>query len=718
MKLGLFADAVAEQEGAPDAPVLIYRVTERPVVHEAKIAGNDALSKDDLKDTVSLKALAVYDPAQMGKDVKAIQKKYVEKGYFLADVAPRVTALPDNQVDVVYQVNEHAKVQVKEVRFVGNDHVPKEDITPFMQTQEGGLLSFMGSTGTFKEDAFTADIQAVQGVYLERGYVEVRVGKPSVQLSPDRRDLFISIPVEEGAQYDIGEVRFGGELLGQQERLQKLTRIHTGDRFVRSQVGAELTAIQDLYKDLGYAYVNVSPLTATHPVERRVDLTFEVQPGGQFRFAHIEVVGNEKTRDKVIRRELRIYEGELFSGTGLRKSKTNITALGFFETVEITTKKVSDGEVDALVEVKERATGSFQLGAGFSSSENFILTGQISQNNFFGWGQTLALQVQYSSTKQLGQISFTEPYFLDTRWTFSVELYASQGEYSSFTRQAVGGSMTWGYELAGLAPWWPYAEHLENVRLFATYTHEQLKVSSTEVVPTALTNGSGTTSSLRLSLQVDRRDNRLTPSSGWFASVGYETAPRLLAPHSLFGNDVNLFNRYSLDLRAYRPLLHGVVGRARAQLGVIRGLDGQQVPISERYYAGGIQSVRGYSSQSISPKELHACVNNDVAQPCEVGVGGLQQLILNLETEFPLVEKAGFRGVVFFDAGNAFRAGSFHDPSVSLSLYKSVGFGFRWFSPLGPLRFEWGIPLDRRKDRFGSYTDPALDFQFTIGNFF
>jgi outer membrane protein insertion porin family len=717
MKLPAISDVVVEVEGSPSAPVLVYRVTERPIVHEVKVVGNEVVKKEDMKDVFSLKTGSIYDPSGARKDVQALEKKYIEKGYFLAEITSKVDPAPDNQVDITYQVDEHAKVEIKELRIVGNDHVPKEDFTPYLQNKEGGLLPWSAG-GTFREDALEADVQGVQAVYLERGFAEVKVGKPAVQLSADRRYLFITIDVVEGPQYDLGEIAFSGELLGQRERVEKLSKLRAGQRFARSQVAGTLLAIQDLYRDMGYAYVNVEPRTEPHPATRRVDIDFDVQPGNLVRIGRIEIVGNAKTRDKVIRREMRVYEGALFNGTGLKSSKQRIMALGYFETADIAQTKRSPEVMDLAVTVKERPTGSFQLGAGYSSYESFVLTGQIAQQNFLGWGQSLTLNLQWSSVRQLGELSWEDPYFFDTRWTYSFNVYANETTYSSFTRSAVGGSMTWGYELAGLSRWWPRAAKLEDVRLYATYTNEVVSVATGGGVSLARASGSGTTSALRLTLTADKRDNRITPSSGWYASGSFETAPRLLAPRSIFGTRVNLFNRTTVDLRAYRPLGLGIVARGRLNLGWLQALSGKGVPLSELYFIGGINSIRGYRLNTIAPPGNVACSDTPYSGICRVNGEGYQQVILNLELEFPIVDKAGFRGVVFFDAGNAFPAGSYHDPRVSLSLYKSVGFGFRWFSPLGPLRFEWGIPLDRRKDELGNFIDQPLDFQFTIGNFF
>ncbi|MCX5730728.1 MAG: outer membrane protein assembly factor BamA, partial [Deltaproteobacteria bacterium] len=590
------------------------------------------------------------------------------------------------------------------------------------QTQEGNYLAFLSSAGTYKEDAFQRDLQAIQAVYLERGYVNVKVGKPSVALSPDRTALFISIPIEEGEQYTIGQVDFGGELLGMRPFLPQFLQSTPGELFVRSKVGHDLFAVADFYKDMGYAYVNVNPLTKLDPKARTLGLTYDVQPGQKVLFERIEIQGNAKTRDKVIRRELRIYEGDTFSATAIKISKQRLTALGFFETVEISTRKGSaEDRIIALVEVKEKATGTFQVGAGFSSYENFILTAQISQNNFFGWGQTLSLQVQWSSLRQLGQIQFVEPYFFDTKWTFAFDLYANENLYANFTRGAIGGSVTWGYELAGLAWLTPFAAKFDDLRFFLTYTLERIRVTSS-VQDLLLYNRfrSGVTSAIRFAVTWDRRDNRLFPTSGFFLSGALDLAPPLLAPEWLFGSQVNLFYRWTAEFRFYQNIWQGLTGRFRLLAGIVRGWDAAHpVPVSELYYVGGVNTVRGYRLYTISPVALVGASANPDSVLRLLQVGGNKQLILNFELEYPIIEKMGIRAVVFFDLGNAFTPGAYTDPTVSLSLYKAWGFGFRWFSPIGPLRFEWAFPLDRRRDPItGAFIDAPVDFQFTIGSFF
>jgi len=722
MKLGYFADVSIEEKGLPGKLVLVVKVVEKPSVQDYRIEGNDEIGSDDFKEAIEVKRYAILDAAAVRKTVKKMQEKYTEKGFYLAEVTSRVEEKPDNQVVVVFVVNERAKVQVRRVHFIGNEHIPKDEILPFMQTQEGSFLGFLSSAGTYKEDAFQRDLQAIQAVYLEKGYVNVKVGKPTIAITPDRTGLFISIPIDEGEQYTIGKVDFSGDLLGMRPFLPQLLQSNSGELFVRSKVGHDLFAVADFFKDMGYAYVNVNPLTNLDPKAKTLGLTFDVQPGQKVYFERIEIQGNAKTRDKVIRRELRIYEGELYSAEAIKNSKQRLTALGYFEVAEISTRKGSaDDRIIAVVEVKEKATGTFQVGAGFSSYENFILTAQISQNNFFGWGQTLSLQVQWSSLRQLGQIQFVEPYFFDTKWTFAFDLYANENLYANFTRAALGGSLTWGYELAGLSWLIPSASKLDDLRIFMTYTLEKIRVTSS-VQDLLLYNRfrSGVTSAVRFSVGWDRRDNRLFPTSGFYVTAALDLAPPFLAPVGLFGSQVNLFYRETLEFRLYQNIWQGLTGRFRLLAGVVRGWNADHpVPVSELYYLGGVNTIRGYRLYSISPVARVGNTANPDSVLRLLQIGGNKQLVLNFELEYPILEKMGIRAVVFFDMGNAFAPGAYTDSTVSFSLYKAVGFGFRWFSPIGPLRFEWGFPLNRRRDPVtGAYIDAPLDFQFTIGSFF
>ena len=707
-KMNYFNDVkldVSHQQTPFQGFVLTVLVSEKPAIHDVRIEGNDELSKEDFKDAVELKQFQILDMEGVRKSAKKIQDKYVEKGYFLAEVNPRIDPLPNNEVNVFFVVNEHAKVTVKEIRFVGNKAVPTGDLKSQMITQEGNFFSFITSTGTYREDAFQRDEFVLQGAYYDRGYLFVKFGKPAIELSPDRRFIYITLTVDEGEPYDVGELKVSGKLLSEsQESLLKLVSIKTGDRFSRSQLTRDMNAVGDRYKDRGYAYANISPLTTVDAEKRIVNLELEVQPGEPVSIEKIEIAGNNKTRDKVIRRELRINEGDLYSSTAVRQSKARVTALGFFETVEINQRRGSGDDKMVLgVAIKEKLTGTFQVGFGFTGGESFFGTAQLSQNNLFGYGHTASLALQISSIRQLFQLSYLDPYVLDTKWTGSIELYRSQLLYSGFERDANGGSLTGGYEI------W------EDFRFFTTYTLEGVSVVANGEGARLLHNqfSSGRTSSVRLSFNYDKRDNRLFPTNGHLESASAEFAS------SLFGSQ-NLFQRFRVIERFYRPLPFGLVFKANISLGYIRATDpvNRPVAISEKFFEGGINSIRGYVLRSISPTVPIASTLHPDAGLIDFQVGGNKELVTNWEIEFPIFEAAGVRGVVFYDAGNAFSEkenffqSSQRNGTLPLGLFHSVGAGVRWFSPLGPLRFETGFPLTRRP------TDDSYLFEFTIGNFF
>ena len=690
--------------------VLTVLVSEKPAVREVKLEGNDELSKDDFKDTIEVKPFQILDQEAVRKSAKKMQEKYVEKGFFLAEVTPKIVPLPNNEVNVIFQVNEHAKITVKEIRFVGNRAISDSALKEAMLTQEGSPFSFLTGAGTYREDAFQRDEIILQGLYFDLGYIYVKFGKPAIELSPDKRYIFITMTIDEGEPFDVGKIEVAGDLLLPKEELLALVQTRPGERFSKTKLQNDMNRLLDVYKDKGYAYANVTPDTAVDAERKIVDLTYVFQKGQPVTIEKIEIVGNNKTRDKVIRREMRIAEGDLYSGTAVRASKARITALGFFDSVEINQKRgTTDDKMILEVSVKEKLTGTFQVGFGFAGGENFFGQAQLAQNNLLGYGHTASLSLQVSSIRQLFQLSYLDPYVLDTQWTGSIDLYRSELLFSGFDRQANGGSLTAGYDFTNIAPW------LEDFRLFLTYTLEQVNVSAATGTQDVLAHqfSSGRTSSVRVSFNYDKRDNRLFPTNGHLESASAEFAS------SLFGSQ-NLFQRFRLIERFYRPLWLGMVFKTNISFGYIRATDpiNSPIAISEKFFEGGINSIRGYVLRSISPTLKIASAREPNAAIIDFPVGGNKELVTNWELEFPVVEAAGVRGVLFYDAGNAFDdsenlfSSRQRGGTLPLGLFHSVGVGVRWFSPLGPLRFETGFPLTKRA------TDETYLFEFTIGNFF
>lgn len=759
--LDFFEDIVVERFEEEEGYRIVFTVVERPLVHEVRFEGNDAVDDEDIEEVVDIRENTILRIPQVERVVERITELYAEEGYFLAEVryeiVPRDAGAEDEEddeerptktrpvrgreeaageVDVVFHIDEHERVQIRRITFVGNDALDDDELRGSIQTNEWGFFSFLSKSGTFRREALEQDMMLLQARYYDEGYLNVHIGTPRIALTPDRRHLDISIPVQEGPRFKIGRVRVRevndeGEtvdLLGGRRKVREMVEVRRGTWFSRKNVAMDLERIQRHYRDSGYANVNIEPRTAVDIEDRIVDLMFEIERGNLVRIERINIRGNEKTRDRVIRREMSIAEGDLYSESRIKVSKRRIEALGYFERVELSTRRgSSDDQMEINIEVTERPTGTFQIGAGFSSQENFIATAQISQQNLFGRGQTLSLQGQVSSLRQLFQLQFIEPYLFDSRWIFSLNIFNMVRAYEDFNRTSTGGSLGLGYPI------------LRDLRLYLTYTGEYVDVSTSSAgtifgpspsfrgvlrnLPLANLFNDGFMSSLRGSVTYDTRNNRLFPTRGTYDSFSVEVATRYLGSQTEFV-------RWRGFTRWYFPLFWQFVLRLNLEVGLIYNPNGL-VPIYERFFEGGIYSVRGFGLRSLGPRitSIPGSLDPDRTPiPGGVNIGGNLSIVANVEIEFPLIPQVNIRGVVFFDAGNAFNleefwcdqsaagsVNSFSDPCLMREywmLRTSVGFGFRWFSPLGPLRFEWGIPLYRFEG------EDAIDFQFTIGNVF
>lgn len=696
-----FSDLAVDVKSSDAGPVVTFLVEEKPLVRRVLITGNTEIDDDELRKEFDLKPFQILDEEAMRRTVRKLESKYADKGFFLVEVTSRVEEAPgQNQVDVVFDIVEHAKVEVRRIAFQGNAAVSDEELKSVMGTQETSILSFLTSQGTYKEEVFQRDLLVLQSLYYNKGYINVRIGRPAVSLSPDKQFIFVTIPIEEGEPYDFGEVTVSGDLLGEEEAVQqRVVGLKKGERFSSQALQQTMLTLQDFFRDRGHAYVQISPKTAIDVETKQVGLDFVVTPGPLVTIERIDVVGNTKTRDKVIRRELRISEGDTYAGTAIRTSQARVTALGFFETVDITSRQGTRPDTMILqVEVKEKATGTFQMGLGFSNNEPILFNANVSQNNFLGWGTSAAFMAQLSRLRRIFSLSYTDPYCLDSNWTCAFDLFNTLQIYGTlFDRQALGGTLTGGYQVS------------DNVRVFLTYTAQQVDVVPGGINTVLLANRfrGGFTSSLKLSFNWDRRDNRLYPTDGTLLSGSVEVAD----PTFTFSE--NEFNRWTGVFRFYQPLPAGLVFKVNMNVGIINSPLDNPVPVSELFYEGGINSLRGYDFRQVAPAVEAGTAPGVPLQT--IRIGGNKELLTNWELEFPILQAAGLRGVVFFDAGNVYSEDqSFLDQNASgkFGLLMSVGVGARWFTPLGPLRFEWGIPLTRR------IGDSSNRFEFTIGNFF
>jgi outer membrane protein insertion porin family len=734
---GFFDDVEVDMTRDDRGVILRFLVRERPNVREITYEGNSEVENEKLTEGIEAKINTILSYPSLRRSVQKIRDLYAEKGYFLAEASFEVTTRKDNEVAVKFTVKEHDPVSVRRITFIGNQNISSDELRDVMFTGQGGILAF-GSGGPFRQDAFERDVLMINATYYDRGFLSVGVAAPRVMLTPDRNGIELTLTITEGPQYKIRQLRVferdasGAEVepIGGRRHLREMVRAKTGDVFNRAELAKDLQAVRTMYRDEGYANVEADPQTQLDPEKQQVDIIVSIRRGPPVYFGRIEVKGNTKTRDKVIRREMQITEGTLFSESKLDTSKKLITALGYFERVDVSTEEgASADRVNVNVEVGERATGTFQVGAGFSSIENFILTAQVQQANLFGNGQSLSLQAQVSGLRQSINIRYFEPYLFDSRFSFSTDLYDQLRVYPDFSQTTRGGALTLGYPLTDP----PY------LRASLTYTGELDRVSTTNTSTIFGTSSAvsvfqrlplrnlftdGFTSSLRPALTYDTRDNRLFPTSGVYLQGSAEFAP------SFLGSE-NEFLRYRATARFYYPIGAGFVIKLNTETGVVTSPRAEGVPIFARFFLGGILDVRGFRLRTIGPRlPLNQRLDpNSPPTPDGANIGGNLSYYQNLEIEFPILEKVGIRGVVFTDLGNAWNLEQvycnaaqgaangvtdpcFHGASSLAKMRTSYGAGIRWFSPLGPLRFEWGFPV---------YPLPYEEtnvFEFTIGNFF
>jgi outer membrane protein insertion porin family len=726
--MGYFNDIDVQAESASEGSgvIVTYVVRERPVIAAIEFDGNERLSSTDLAEVVKVKQWSILDFNKVQEDVALIQKHYEDKGFYLAKVsfairplsteslsplpplsaeapepgtsseagqAPKAPAGPAEQVALIYKIQDYDKVQIKKITFLNNTRFSDEKLKSILaETREGGLFSFMSGSGSFKESAFKTDLQRLTYWYLENGYVKFRYDNPIVTVSDDKRWLFITIRVDEGEAYRIGSYGFGGDLLFPTNELRKELTLTEGELFGISRRNADIQSLTEKYQDLGYAFTNVIPKMAFNDDARTVDIEYVFEKGNLVHFGEINVIGNTKTHDKVIRRELKIREGELYSGSLLRISRENVERLGYFQPGEVIFNTVSPkGKPDVLdvdISIKERSTGTITLGAGYGSVQGFFLTTQISEINTFGRGQTLTLAGQYARDNRAKSLNlgFTEPFAFDTKWVLGGDLfYVFFPIPNKYDTRKWGANLRLGYLVADFT------------NLFFTYKNERITVLSPDASndPAEVAADNGLLSSVVGSMVYDRRNNRFETTAGDFRSVSLEFAG--------LGGEKRFIKAVGNN-RFYRRVVGDLVFRNSIEVGHIFNLANELVPPSERFFLGGPNNMRGYNLFSVGPtRAVTRTGTGGASVTVQEPLGGTSQFFALSELEYPLIREAGVKLVTFFDAGNAFTSLS------RLALRTNYGVGFRWFSPIGPLRFEWGFPLNRRANESESV------FQFFIG---
>ncbi|UFS68629.1 outer membrane protein assembly factor BamA [Geomonas sp. RF6] len=700
-RLGHFRDVKAEVDRSDAGVTLNYVVQEKPVVRGIRIEGAKELSTEKVRDALEIKANTIFSQKDLTKSIQKVKKLYMDEGYYLAEINAVQEKRSETELDLVFKITEGQKILITKIEFEGNKAFPAKKLKKTMETSEKWFLSWLTSAGTYKEEQLKNDAALISDLYLNNGFVNVKVGEPKVELLPDKSGLKVTIGITEGERYRIGAIDFGGDVTDRKE-LEKVVTEKPGQVFSRANLRTDIFALTDVYADKGFAFANVSPATKLNPEKHTIDITFEMEKGEKVYIDRINVTGNSKTRDKVVRREMKLAEGDLYSSSALKRSKQSLMNLGFFEEANIANARGSaDNKLDLNVDVKEKATGTFSIGAGYSSLDGLIGQGSVSQANFLGLGLKATLAGSIGSKSQTYNVGLTDPYFLDTKWTLGGDIYRTERDYLDYTRRATGADIKAGYPLSDtLSTFWMYKYEKKDIFDLSQPLQDNITRGVIEQFET-----SGSTSSITASLTSNTTDYHVDPSRGWVNSLNIEVA-------GLGGS--SRFARYVTDNTLFFPVGFGTVGSIKTSLGYIQGI-GKDVPIDERFYLGGISTLRGYESRTVCPVRPGGVPGEDVdarnrVSDTKVYLGANAEAVVNLEWQFPLLKEANLKGVVFMDAGNA-------DNTINAVFSKflmSYGFGIRWFSPVGPLRLEYGIPINPR---------PGIDktsgrLEFSIGNFF
>ncbi len=543
-KMERFADISAEISGDADASILTLKVVERPLVRNVRFEGNDKIKEEKLREVITVRVPDIYDPFEVAKSVDMVKAMYSTEGYYAAQVTADSHVNEKNETLVTFRIKEGEIVRVKDIRFEGNTVFDNGDLKDVMETKKKWFLSWMTGRGNYNEMLLQQDLERISDLYFNQGYVRVKVREPVISLVDNDKHMLLLIHIDEGPQYRLSNVDAEGDLIREKEGLLTLVDMKPGDVFSRNKLRAGVGAITDVYADQGYAYANVAPLTRTDDEKKLIDVMFDIEQGPQVSVDRIEITGNTKTRDKVIRREMKLVEGELFSATDLKRSKARINNLGFFEAVDVSTSPGSaEDKMNVNVNVQERATGTFSVGAGYSSVDGFVGQGSITQENFLGRGLRLNLAGSLGSNSTSYQLGVTDPYFMDTRWTLGFEIYQTEREWDEYTRDATGFALKAGHPVG------------EYSRLLAVYRLEFADVYDVDFFASDTIKdeeGTSTVSSVTTTYSYNTTDNRLDPSAGTDLSASWEFAGIGGTEH---------YSKYVLDVRHFWPfrLGHGPV---------------------------------------------------------------------------------------------------------------------------------------------------------------
>ncbi|MFN3567427.1 MAG: outer membrane protein assembly factor BamA, partial [Caldimicrobium sp.] len=679
-KLGYFENIEISLEPGDKGVHVVFKLQERESIKEITFKGLKEGKKEDLAKIIGLKPGDIPTPEKIDKALENLKAYYEQLGLHNTEINLKTEKVNPTQINLIFEIKEGKKKFIKKIEFIGNKAFSEKELKSYLSVSERSIFSPIAKYSRYLTAVFLSEPKAEPGVYnlaflyrdlgkietayKNKGYLEVKIGEPQVTEEPD--GVIIKIVIEEGPQYKVAEIYVEQDVFPPAE-VYKILNTKPGKVFSLEESKNDEIKLVHLFSDYGYAYAKVTTNIDKLPTDNLLKVTYRIDKGPVVYINRIEIEGNTRTRDKVIRREILLAEGWPYSGKRLEKSEERLRKLGYFEDVKIEKEQgIKEEDLNLKVKVKETLTGTFSIGAAYSSSEKFVFMSEISQRNWLGKGQKVSLSAKIGTRSSRYALNFFDPYFRDTRYSLGWSLYNFETKYEDFTKDSKGGSIKLGYvftpEFSAYIGYRYDDTKLKNVLNNASYIiRESMKIKRTSAFETGAI--------------YDSRNRFFLPTKGWYHELGLSYAGNFL------GGDSN-FAKFIGEHQVYFPI-QKLTGHLVFGYGYLTEGSGRRIPVYERFFLGGLSSVRGYKYGDISP----------IDEKTGERIGGTRMFYFQAETIFPLLKAINLNGVLFYDMGAVW---SQKYKFTSSDIRKSIGFGIRWFSPLGPLRIEWGYNIDRK----------------------
>ncbi len=677
--MGYFDDVRIERQDYDNGLEIIYAVDEKPSVRKVKFQGNRIYEEQELFDVISTSTGSILNIYKLNADVSAIQTLYTDKNYHNCDISYEMKGLENNQTDIVFTIKEGKKLRIETLVLEGNTFFDRKKLLKQMKTSEQGFWSWITSSGDLDRNELAQDVYRVESFYKNNGFIDARVSDPEIEFH--EKGISVKFKIQEGDQFHIGDIAFKGDLIDPESALLEALTFKAGDLYSRDLLRSNMLSLTDRYADKGFANADVAPSVARDVEKKQVNILFSIHKGNPVYFERILITGNTKTRDKVIRRQITAQEQELYSLSKIQRTTANLRRIDYFENVEVKpTRGSSEDKMDLNVNITEKATGAFSFGGGYSSEDNLFGMISVSERNFLGKGQIASLKAEVSGSSTKYTFSFTEPWLFDIPLSAGIDLYNWDKEYDYYDKDSLGGALRFGYKI------------FDYTSLGFKYGYEDFTIENVEEDYTDVDAGNYVTSSITTSLRYDSRNSAFNPTRGSEHSASVEYAGDWL------GGEID-FTKYIVETGWYYPLFWKFTGFLHGRAGFLDDRSSDDIEIDyERFYLGGINSVRGYDWQ-----DINATPEGETEER-----GGEKFVQFNAEVTFPIIEEMKLVGVVFYDAGDAYEKS---EDIVWDDLYTSFGGGVRWYSPMGPIRIEYGSILNGKEYSGGRW-------EFSMGGTF